>query len=97
MENTRNLSGTDVSNEAVESVNPMVIELANSLVKDYIISLNQTGMTLNSESIDRLTKHVIDTVVISMKIGLKVNGKILDAIGISVQDMDQKGFDEFKT
>ena len=95
METTRNLSGTDVSKEAVESVNPMTIELANQLVKDYITSLNQIGKTLNSESIDRLTKHVIDTAAISMKIGLKVNAKIIDDIGIAVQDVNQAGFNEF--
>lgn len=97
METTRNLSGTDVSKEAVESVNPMTIELANQLVKDYITSLNQIGKTLNSESIDRLTKHVIDNAAISMKIGLKVNAKIIDDIGITVQDVNQAGFNEFKT
>lgn len=97
METTRNLSGTDVSKEAVESVNPMTIELANQLVKDYITSLNQIGETLNSDSIDRLTKHVIDTAAISMEIGLKVNAKIIDDIGITVQNVNQAGFNEFET
>ena len=97
METTRNLSGTDVSKEAVKSVNPMTIELANQLVKDYITSLNQISETLNGESINRLTKHVIDNAAISMKIGLKVNAKIIDDIGITVQDVNQAGFNEFET
>lgn len=96
MENTRNLSNTDVSKEAIKSVESMVLELADSLVNDYIISLKQTGNTLSTGDIDRLTKYVIDNVNISMKIGLKVNNKIVDDLQISLINVNQAGFNEFE-
>ena len=95
MENTRNLSGTDVSNEAVESVKDMTVELADSLVKDYVTSLNKDGMTLDVAGIDQLTKFVIDTAVISMKINLKVNAKVLEGLGISILNVNQSEFNDF--
>lgn len=97
MENTRNLSNTDVSKDAIKSVESMVLELADSLVKDYIISLKQTGNTLSTGDIDRLTKYVIDNVNISMKIGLKVNNKIVDDLQIDMVNVNQAGFNEFET
>ena len=97
MENTRNLSGTNVSKEAVESVNPMTVELASALVKDYVTSLNKDSMTLDVGGIDQLTKFVIDTAVISMKINIKVNAKVLEGLGISILNVNQSGIDEFKT
>lgn len=96
MDNTRNLFGTDVSKEAVESVKYMTLELADSLVKDYVSSLKKSGMSLNVSDIDQLTQFVIDTTTISMKINLKVNAKILDGLGISMQNINQSGFNEFE-
>ena len=96
MENNRNLSGPDVSNEAVESVKDMTVELADSLVKDYVTSLNKDGTTLDVGGIDQLTKFVIDTAVISMKINIKVNAKVLEGLGISILNINQSGIDEFK-
>ena len=96
MDNTRNLSGTDVSKEAIASVESMTLELANSLVKDYINSLKQTGKTLDVNSIDRLTKHVVSNATISMKIGLKVNAKIINDLGIQMQEVNQSGFNGFE-
>ena len=96
MDNTRNLSGIDVSKEAIASVESMTLELANSLVKDYINSLKQTGKTLDVNSIDRLTKHVVSNTTISMKIGLKVNAKIINDLGIQMQEVNQSGFNGFE-
>ena len=96
MDNTRNLSGIDVSKEAIASVESMILELANSLVKDYINSLKQTGKTLDVNSIDRLTKHVVSNATISMKIGLKVNAKIINDLGIQMQEVNQSGFNGFE-
>ena len=96
MDNTRNLSGTEVSKEAIASVESMTLELANSLVKDYINSLKQTGKTLDVNSIDRLTKHVVSNATISMKIGLKVNAKIINDLGIQMQEVNQSGFNGFE-
>ena len=96
MDNTRNLSGTEVSKEAIASVESMTLKLANSLVKDYINSLKQTGNTFNVNSIDLLTTHVVSTAVISMKIGLKVNAKIINDLGIQMQEVNQSGFNEFE-
>lgn len=97
MENNRNLSGPDVSNEAVESVKDMTMELADSLVKDYVTSLNKDGKTLDVGGIDQLTKFVIDTAVISMKINIKVNAKVLEGLGISILNVNQSNIDEYKT
>jgi hypothetical protein len=97
MENNRNLSGPDVSKEAVESVNPMTVELASALVKDYVTSLNKNGMTIDSDSIGKLTEYVIADAVISMKINIKVNAKILATLDIPMQNVNQSGIDEFKT
>jgi hypothetical protein len=97
VENNRNLSGPDVSNEAVESVKDMTIELADSLVKDYVTSLNKDGKTMDVGGIDLLTKFVIDTAVISMKINIKVNAKVLEGLGISILYVNQSNIDEYKT
>lgn len=96
MDNTRNLTSNDVPKEAIDSVETMTHELVDALIRDYVTGLKRTGKTLDASSIEKLKEYVSDNAKISMKIGIGVNEKIIKELDITVQSVNQSGFNEFE-
>lgn len=96
MDNTRNLTANDVPKEAIDSVETMTHELVDALIRDYVTGLKRTGKTLGASDIEELNEYVSDNAKISMKIGIGVNEKIIKELDITVQSVNQSGFNEFE-
>lgn len=95
MDNTRKLTGTDVPEQAINSIKSMIEDLANALVKDYNDGLKQNNQVINEADLSALKDYIVDNVSLSMAISLKIDTKVVNGLNININSLNQSDINGF--
>lgn len=95
MDNTRKLTGTDVPEQAVNSIKSMIEDLADALVRDYNDGLKRNNQIINTSDLNVLKSYIVDNVSLSMAISLKIDLKVVAGLNININSLNQSDINGF--